>query len=381
MQTERMKSSATTTIEPTLELANVTKNFGSFKAVDSAILQVMAGEFVVLVGPSGCGKSTLLRLIAGFERVTSGVIRILGNEVNDTDPRHRNIAMVFQSYALYPHMTVAENLAFPLKMHGMSKADTRDAVQKVGNMIGLDGLLERYPRDLSGGQRQRVAMGRAIVRRPSLFLFDEPLSNLDAALRVRMRIEIKELHRRVGNSAVYVTHDQVEAMTMADRIVVMRDGQIAQIGTPEQIYDTPDNTFVAQFIGSPAMNLIPARLERHDEKLFACTSDGGRLSVHVNHDTVDNREVQIGIRPEHTVIDQTQDGANKSVPAPGTLRFAVEVSEMLGRENLLYGQIADAPVCVATGQRVNVKPGETLLVRPAEDSVHLFDADTGKRLS
>ena len=244
-----------------LMLEGVRKNFGKVEVVRGLDLEVASGEFCVLLGPSGCGKSTLLRMIAGLEDVTSGRINIGGREVTDLEPNERDIAMVFQSYALYPHMTVRENMGFALKMARRPRGEIDAAVMRAGQILGLDELLHRYPRELSGGQRQRVAMGRAIVRNPSVFLFDEPLSNLDAKLRVQMRVEISRLHQRLGNTVVYVTHDQTEAMTMADRIVIMNVGRIEQVGAPLEVYDRPANVFVAQFSGSPAMNFLDGRFE------------------------------------------------------------------------------------------------------------------------
>src|SRR3954463_10031721 len=244
-----------------VEIRNVRKAFGATQVIHGVSIDIVDGEFVILVGPSGCGKSTLLRMIAGLENISGGEIRIGDRVVNDVPPKERDIAMVFQNYALYPHMTVADNMAFSMKLRNAPKPEIEARVSKAANILGLEKLLDRYPRQLSGGQRQRVAMGRAIVRDPQVFLFDEPLSNLDAKLRVAMRTEIKELHQRLQTTTVYVTHDQIEAMTMADKIVVMHDGIVEQIGAPLELYDRPDNLFVAGFIGSPAMNFVSGRIE------------------------------------------------------------------------------------------------------------------------
>ena len=258
-------------------IEDVRKSYGSVEVLHGINVAIEEGEFVVLVGPSGCGKSTLLRMLAGLEHITSGAIRIGNRVVNDLAPKERDIAMVFQNYALYPHLTVAENMGFSLKLAGVKRAEIEEKVRSAAEILGLAHLLDRYPRMLSGGQRQRVAMGRAIVRDPQVFLFDEPLSNLDAKLRVTMRSEIKNLHQRLKTTTVYVTHDQIEAMTMADKIVVMHDGIVEQIGTPLELYDRPDNLFVAGFIGSPAMNFIPGALRRQDDQLLVEFSDGTRL--------------------------------------------------------------------------------------------------------
>src|SRR3954464_11541001 len=258
-----------------VEIRGVRKAFGATAVIHGVDVDIEDGEFVILVGPSGCGKSTLLRMIAGLENITGGEIRIGGRVVNDVPPKERDIAMVFQNYALYPHMTVFDNMGFSLKLRGAPKAEIKSRVERAANILGLKALLDRYPRQLSGGQRQRVAMGRAIVRDPQVFLFDEPLSNLDAKLRVAMRTEIKELHQRLETTTVYVTHDQIEAMTMADKIVVMHDGIVEQIGAPLELYDRPVNLFVAGFIGSPAMNFVDATLRRADGSAVAVAADGG----------------------------------------------------------------------------------------------------------
>src|SRR5881409_2527906 len=284
-----------------VQIRDVRKSFGNFEVLHGVSIPIRDGEFVVLVGPSGCGKSTLLRMLAGLENITSGEIRIGDRVVNNVPPKERDIAMVFQNYALYPHMTVAANMGFSLEHRGRPKAEVAERVRWAAEILGLDQLLERYPRQLSGGQRQRVAMGRAIVRDPQVFLFDEPLSNLDAKLRVAMRGEIKALHQRLKTTTVYVTHDQIEAMTMADRIVVMHDGRIEQIGEPLELYDRPDNLFVAQFIGSPAMNLVNGTLRRSNGRAYVEASGGVRWPI-IRGPGTDGQAVMLGVRPEHLAI-------------------------------------------------------------------------------
>jgi len=282
-------------------IRDVHKAFGATRVIQGVNITIGDGEFVVLVGPSGCGKSTLLRMIAGLENITSGEIRIGDRVVNNVPPKERDIAMVFQNYALYPHMTVAANMGFSLKLRGVSNAEHDTRVNRAAGILGLAHLLDRYPRQLSGGQRQRVAMGRAIVRDPQVFLFDEPLSNLDAKLRVQMRTEIKELHQRLRTTTVYVTHDQIEAMTMADKIVVMHDGVVEQIGAPLELYDHPDNLFVAGFIGSPAMNLLPGTIRANGTVGFEGPG-GMRLPLDAALASFDGRPAVYGIRPEHFTL-------------------------------------------------------------------------------
>nr|MDP9125910.1 sn-glycerol-3-phosphate ABC transporter ATP-binding protein UgpC [Pseudomonadota bacterium] len=315
-----------------LELSSISKSYGSTQVLHDIDLGVADGELVVLVGPSGCGKSTLLRMICGLEDITAGEMRIDGELVNDLPPARRGIAMVFQSYALYPHMTVRANMAFGLKIHGADKAQRTARVLAAAKALHIDHLLDRRPRELSGGQRQRVAIGRAIVREPRLFLFDEPLSNLDAALRVKTRIELARLHRELAATMVYVTHDQIEAMTLGDRIVVMHEGRIQQAGTPLELYEHPTNRFVASFIGSPTINLVPATTE-------ACSAAGARLQVHagcVVDVAVDGtalspgQAVEIGIRPEHLLV--TDGRIEAAEPGSTRIRFGGEVTliEQLG---------------------------------------------------
>lgn len=322
------------------------------------------GEFCVLVGPSGCGKSTLLRMIAGLEDVSEGTVQIGGRDITEKDPRDRDIAMVFQNYALYPHMTVAENMSFSLRLAKVSKDKIEAAVDHAARILSLTDLLNRYPRQLSGGQRQRVAMGRAIVRDPALFLFDEPLSNLDAKLRVEMRAQIKELHQRLGSTMVYVTHDQIEAMTMADRIVVMQDGQIEQIGTPQQLYDTPQNLFVASFIGSPKMNLIPGAIDTADAAIFV-TEQGDRIKVRACADDMKGRSAVLGCRPEHMIVGS------------GDITAKAVVSEFTGPETHLIARYGDLDLTIVRQERVFERPGDAVSLTLPYDRLVVFDAPTG----
>ena len=311
-----------------LEFHNVTKRFGTVTAVQDVTFDVLAGEFMVLVGPSGCGKTTLLRLVAGLEALTSGEIRMDGRRLSNLGPRERNVAMVFQDYALYPHMTVFQNMAFALEARRMPKAAIRERVRKVARTLGLDRLLDRRPGELSGGQRQRVAMGRAIVREPEAFLFDEPLSNLDAKLRTQMRTEIRTLCKRLETTALYVTHDQVEAMTMADRIVILNEGRVQQIGTPEEIYEKPVNRFVAGFIGSPAMNFLFGRVAREGERWELATETGALTLPRDLGERAGIGEAWLGFRPE--AIELGSAAAERLC-----LTGRVVASELLGRERVL----------------------------------------------
>ncbi|MBK6008866.1 sn-glycerol-3-phosphate ABC transporter ATP-binding protein UgpC [Ramlibacter ginsenosidimutans] len=347
----------------------VEKQFGRFKVIHGISFDIQDGEFVVLVGPSGCGKSTLLRMLAGLEPITGGEIDIDRRVVNELDSKDRDIAMVFQSYALYPHMTVRDNMAFSLKLR---KADTKLTAQRVDNaarILNLTQLLDRYPRELSGGQRQRVAMGRAIVRDPKVFLFDEPLSNLDAKLRVAMRAEIKALHQRLKTTTVYVTHDQIEAMTMADRIVVMHDGLVEQIGTPLELFDRPGNLFVAQFIGSPSMNVMAGTL-RQGESGSWVEAQGQRWPTVVQAQGQDGQSVQYGVRPGDLRLSTTGQG----IPAK------VVVVEPTGAETELLLKVGDADlVCVLHG-RTNARADDTVMLEVAPEKTHVFDAAGGQRL-
>jgi multiple sugar transport system ATP-binding protein len=345
-------------------IRGVRKTFGAVDVIHGVDLDIVDGEFVVLVGPSGCGKSTLLRMIAGLETISAGTIQIGERVVNHLPPAQRDIAMVFQNYALYPHMTVADNMAFALKLRKTDAATVNDRVQKAAEILGLKPYLARYPRQLSGGQRQRVAMGRAIVRDPQVFLFDEPLSNLDAKLRVQMRTEIKELHQRLKTTTIFVTHDQIEAMTMADRIVVMHDGIIEQIGTPLELYDSPRNLFVAGFIGSPAMNFLKGAAKSDG----SIEIDGTRLPVAGKHTIADGQPVVYGIRPEHLEL------ANDGFPAK------IAVVEPTGSETMVVVRMGETEVVALFRERHQFAPGQTVHLRPRVEQVHLFDSQSGQRV-
>jgi multiple sugar transport system ATP-binding protein len=336
-------------------------------------LDIAHGEFVVLVGPSGCGKSTTLRMVAGLEEISGGEILIGDRVVNDLPPRERNISMVFQNYALYPHMTVRENLGFSLKIAKRPQAEIDRAVDEAAGILSLMPLLDRKPAALSGGQRQRVAMGRAIVRHPEVFLFDEPLSNLDAKLRTQMRVEIKKLHHKVGSTVIYVTHDQVEAMTLADRIVIMRDGHIVQVGTPLEVFERPVNTFVATFIGSPPMNLLAGVVQGGAVRMV----DGTSIPVPTGISVVDGRKVQLGIRADNIMPE------GHSLPPTDHMAYvdmAVSLTEPLGTETLLFAELAGTEVQAKMLNPRPVRPGERLRFGISLDKCHLFDADTGLSL-
>jgi multiple sugar transport system ATP-binding protein len=350
-----------------VSIRDVRKSFGSVSIIKGVDIDIQDGEFVILVGPSGCGKSTLLRMIAGLEDISGGDIRIGPRIVNDVPPKDRDIAMVFQSYALYPHMTVAENMAFSLKLKGVPQAEQKKRVGDAAASLGLTPLLERYPRQLSGGQRQRVAMGRAIVRDPQVFLFDEPLSNLDAKLRVQMRAEIKELHQRLKTTTIYVTHDQIEAMTMADKIVVMHDGIVEQVGAPLELYDRPANRFVAGFIGSPAMNFIDGRVDQDGLAL----PSGAVLPLEGQPSMAPGSKLTYGIRPEHLQI----------APAgtPGSIPATVAVIEPTGSDTTLIVKAEGGNLTVVLRERCALKPGEAVALKPIAHQAHLFD-EQGKRI-
>ncbi len=345
---------------------NLRKSFGSVEIIHGVDVDIADGEFVVLVGPSGCGKSTLLRMIAGLEAVTAGTIQIGERVVNNLPPAERDIAMVFQNYALYPHKTVAANMAFALKQRKIDRALIKERVQNAAEILGLTPYLERYPRQLSGGQRQRVAMGRAIVRDPQVFLFDEPLSNLDAKLRLQMRTEIKELHQRLETTTVYVTHDQIEAMTMADKIVVMQEGEIEQVGSPLELYDFPKNIFVAGFIGAPSMNMIQGTMGNDGAPVVEV--NGSRLPYRAANTAGEGQPVIYGIRPEH--LELGEDG----------FAARVAVVEPTGSETLVFLRFGETSIVAAFRDRHDIEPGQTVHLRPRADQAHLFDAATGERL-
>ncbi|NEY90624.1 ABC transporter ATP-binding protein [Tabrizicola oligotrophica] len=347
-------------------IRGVKKKYGAMAVLHGIDLEIRDREFVVLVGPSGCGKSTLLRMIAGLESISSGDILIGDRVVNDVPAKARDIAMVFQNYALYPHMSVYENMSFSLRLKRMAKEMIDRKVREAAEILNLSTYLERSPRQLSGGQRQRVAMGRALVRDAQVFLFDEPLSNLDAKLRVVMRTEIKALHQRLQTTSVYVTHDQIEAMTMADRIVVMNAGKIEQIGTPLELYDTPANLFVADFIGSPSMNFLRGTLEPGAVVL----ADGSRVPVETTGRGAAGQKVVFGIRPEH--LSLSSDGTG--------LAAEVEVVEPTGANIQVYARVAGMPLCAVFTERHDFRPGQTIHLAWPGRNAHLFDAASGQRL-
>ncbi|MDQ0560036.1 lactose/L-arabinose transport system ATP-binding protein [Rhizobium mesoamericanum] len=357
-----------------LSLKNVVKRFGALEIIHGANLEVKDGEFVVFVGPSGCGKSTLLRMIAGLEDISGGEINIGGRVVNDVEPADRGIAMVFQSYALYPHMTVEENLSFGLRMNGNPKADTEKRVKHAANILQINELMQRRPKQLSGGQRQRVAIGRAIVREPEVFLFDEPLSNLDAELRVQMRVEISRLHKQLGTTMIYVTHDQTEAMTLADKIVVLRAGNIEQVGAPLDLYDDPANQFVAGFVGSPKMNFLKAEIIEKNGTTATVALAGDknvRLSMATTCPVMPGAPVTLGIRPEH-FVDAGQGEADLTV--------TIDVAEHLGNTSYIYATTAGGePLIIERPESRAAGNHDTLTVGLRVNRVFLFNND-GKRL-
>lgn len=359
-------------------LEQVSKQYGDVWAVREVNLQVENHEFVVLVGPSGCGKSTTLRMVAGLEEITAGDLSIGGRRVNDLPPKDRDIAMVFQSYALYPHMTVFENMAFGLRLQRQPKHEIETRVKEAADILGLQDLLHRKPREMSGGQRQRVAMGRAIVRRPAVFLFDEPLSNLDARLRVQMRTEIARLHRQLDSTSLYVTHDQVEAMTLADRIVVMNEGRVQQVGTPMELYHQPANQFVATFIGSPAMNVLPCALKEQKDVLCLTLagqeiplSSAWKKAIEA-HDT--SASLQLGIRPQHISIASNDD---KDADIHGA---TLEVIEPLGAETFFYLEHEGHTIVIREEEPRERSIGETYSLSFDREHMHLFTQDTGEAI-
>lgn len=358
-----------------VSLKNVSKSYGKTPILHDISLDIEHGELVVLVGPSGCGKSTLLRVLCGLEDISSGELRIGDDVVNDLPPAQRGIAMVFQSYALYPHMNVYRNMAFGLKVHGANKAEIDQRVREAAKVLHIDHLLERLPRELSGGQRQRVAIGRAIVREPRLFLFDEPLSNLDAALRAKTRIELSRLHRDLGATMVYVTHDQIEAMTLGDKIVVLHEGRVQQAGTPLTLYQQPANRFVATFIGSPTINLMPAHV-------LACSSQGARVQLRNGCEVLAMVDasalqvgdaVEVGLRPEHCEVL-----AAGTAPGASDAAFDAEITlvEHLGESNLLYLKTDDGQELIVRGDgNAAVRLGDSVIVRAAPEAFYMFKAD------
>jgi multiple sugar transport system ATP-binding protein len=350
----------------TVEIRDVRKSFGSTAILHGVNVGIEDGEFVVLVGPSGCGKSTLLRMIAGLENISGGDVSIGGRVVNDVPPKDRDIAMVFQNYALYPHMTVRDNMAFSMKLAKAPKDVMDSEVERAARILGLEALLDRYPRQLSGGQRQRVAMGRAIVRHPQVFLFDEPLSNLDAKLRVQMRAEIKDLHQRLKTTTIYVTHDQIEAMTMADKIVVMHGGHVEQIGAPLELYDRPANVFVAGFIGSPAMNLLKGTVT---QGAFQPDGGGATWPLPAGATAAEGTRATYGFRPEHLLL------AANGVP------ITITLIEPTGSETQVTGRSGDAVVVGAFRERISERVGEQIHVMPDPAQAHLFHGETGQRLN
>jgi multiple sugar transport system ATP-binding protein len=354
----------------TVNLNDVRKDFGDLTVIERLSLDIQDQEFMVLVGPSGCGKSTALRMIAGLEEITDGEISIGDRVVNELPPKERDIAMVFQSYALYPHMTVRENLEFGLRLRKMAQAEIDERVNKAADILGITDLLDRKPKQMSGGQRQRVAVGRAIVRNPSVFLFDEPLSNLDAKLRVQMRAEISKLQKRLKTTTVYVTHDQVEAMTMGDRIAILKDGDLHQVGTPLEVYEKPANTFVASFIGTPPMNLLDCAVSRS-----RLVGEGFSLPVPARYgELAEGRKLVVGIRPE------SLSAAGEASEPTSPIAVEVEVVEPLGHENIVHARVGDEFVTATLDPQSSPAVGEAVELAVLVDSIHLFDAETSNSL-
>ncbi len=356
-------------------LRDVKKNYGDVTVIEKLNLEIKDEEFVVLVGPSGCGKSTALRMVAGLEEITAGTIEIGDRVVNDLAPKERDIAMVFQSYALYPHMTVRENLEFGLRLRKFPKEEMARLVNDAAEILGIETFLDRKPKALSGGQRQRVAVGRAIVRNPSVFLFDEPLSNLDAKLRVQMRAEISKLQRRLKTTTIYVTHDQIEAMTMGDRIAILKDGDLQQFGTPLELYETPANSFVASFIGTPPMNLLTATVGESGARLRGA---GFEMAVppRFRDSLEEGRDVVVGIRPEHLLAESEEPQGEV-----GTITVDVEVVEPLGHENIVHGAVADAFITATMDPQTSPQVGDRVDLRAELEWIHLFDAASTSRIS
>ena len=358
-----------------VKLKSIIKSYREQQVVKGIDFEINSGEFIVFVGPSGCGKSTTLRMIAGLEEISSGEIYIDDQLVNDLSPKDRNIAMVFQSYALYPHMTVFENMSFSLKLKKESKADLEQKVKKAAEILGLTELLERKPAQLSGGQRQRVAMGRAIVRNPKVFLFDEPLSNLDAKLRAEMRVEIKALHQRLKTTVIYVTHDQVEAMTLADRIVAMKDGEIMQAGTPDELFHQPANKFVAEFIGSPQMNMIQAEVKQKDNQVLARLSN--EIEIDLDQDFEKEKSIFIGFRPDDFTIQKPLSDLKDY----WQLSVKIEIIESLGNSMILYFHIEDSLVmALVSGDSASVQANSLANLWFRKKNLHFFSVKNSNRL-
>ncbi|MCB9944672.1 MAG: sn-glycerol-3-phosphate import ATP-binding protein UgpC [Geminicoccaceae bacterium] len=364
-----------------ISLDNVRKVYpGGVAAIQGISLDIADGEMIVLVGPSGCGKSTLLRMVAGLETVTSGEIRIAGKRVNDLEPADRDIAMVFQTYALYPHMTVFDNMAYGLRNRGTATAEIDRRVQETARTLQLDHLLQRRPRQLSGGQRQRVAMGRAIVRQPAAFLFDEPLSNLDAKLRVQMRIEIRRLQRKLTTTSLYVTHDQLEAMTLGDRLVVMNGGRVEQVGTPMEVYSRPASVFVAGFIGSPAMNILDAQTIG---KGIRITAQPDTVWTGPNGTPALPQNLRLGVRPEDLSIAAAHESADTTPTGTISLRLTVTGVELIGHESFIHGLLDDghSELVVRIPGQASFESGTKLMAQARASAFHAFDADRGARLA
>ena len=362
----------------TISLKNIIKKFGDHEVVHSINLEIKDAEFIVLVGPSGCGKSTTLRMIAGLEEITAGEILIGDRIINNILPKDRNIAMVFQNYALYPHKNVFDNMSFALKLQKVPKPEIRERVNNAARILNIEELLSRKPSELSGGQRQRVAMGRAIVRNPDIFLFDEPLSNLDAKLRTQMRVEIKELHQRVKNTIVYVTHDQVEAMTLGDRIVVLKDGYIEQVGGPIELFQNPVNTFVAGFIGNPPMNLIDGTITQKGEKLSISFADGFRLPIpdKPGAKLSEGQKIVMGLRPEDIFL---QEGSN-AIPEDWKFDAEIIVTEPLGSETYMHVDVSGLKITAKCEGRRAVQPNEKIKLTFNLNHLHIFDAASTKSI-
>ncbi len=355
-----------------ISFRDVRKSYGKTEVVHGVNVEIENGEFIVILGPSGCGKSTLLRMVAGLEDITSGDIAIGETVVNELEPRERGCAMVFQNYALYPHMTVAQNIGYSLKVAGMPKADRVRRVSETARIIGLSDYLDRKPGQLSGGQRQRVAMGRAIIREPKVFLFDEPLSNLDATLRVQMRLEIRRLHQRLGATSIFVTHDQVEAMTLADRLVVMNGGHIEQIGRPSEVYDLPASRYVGGFIGSPPMNFLRGTVGADGRQV--ALGDGQVLAIapELGHGLA-RGDVQLGVRPEHATVGHGHHGS--------TLTARFDFMEDLGAGRLFHGRVSGADFIVHSPEKAPPAFGEDIAIQVPPHAIHLFDLETGRRVA